>query len=259
MSLGEDAMSESVAPEKGRRRTTIAVVAAVLAALVIPLSALGRILGLWGPLPIMLVAFLVTFIGILVAIILGLIGVLRRQGRPWNAYQVRGSLFALVVGVIVAIPVASFVATGLKYPPIHDHTTNPDNPPRFVTLLVEREATNSPNTEEPNPAIIPQQKAAFPDLKPVEIPVPPAEAFTRALDAAKAMEWRIAAAVPEEGRIEAVDVTFWSGFIDDVVIRVTPVDDTHSVIDVRSLSRVGGGDVGKNGLRIREYLLKLKK
>ena len=50
--------------------------------------------------------------------------------------------------------------------------------------------------------------------------------------------WEIVAAEPEEGRIEATATTFWFGFKDDVVIRVTPAGndsllrapDTHHVL-----------------------------
>ena len=62
---------------------------------------------------------------------------------------------------------------------------------------------------------------------------------------------------PGELRIEATDRTFWFGFKDDVVIRITPEPD-GSRVDVRSLSRVGKSDVGTNAKRIRAYLRKLK-
>jgi len=50
-----------------------------------------------------------------------------------------------------------------------------------------------------------------------------------------------------------IDTTFWFSFKDDVLIRLRPADG-GSRVDVRSLSRVGGGDVGTNPKRIRAYL-----
>ena len=44
---------------------------------------------------------------------------------------------------------------------------------------------------------------------------------------------------------------------DDVVIRVSPLGDKGSRVDVRSESRVGGGDAGKNGMRIEAYFARL--
>lgn len=46
---------------------------------------------------------------------------------------------------------------------------------------------------------------------------------------------------------------FGTGFYDDVVVRVTPTPNGARV-DVRSLSRVGGSDVGTNARRIRAFL-----
>ena len=59
--------------------------------------------------------------------------------------------------------------------------------------------------------------------------------------------------MPADGRIEATDTTRFFGFKDDVVVRVKP-EGAGSRVDVRSLSRVGKSDVGKNASRIRAYL-----
>jgi uncharacterized protein (DUF1499 family) len=76
------------------------------------------------------------------------------------------------------------------------------------------------------------------------------------LAAARAQGWEIVAAVPAEGRIEATDTTRFFGFKDDIVIRVK-AEGAGSRVDVRSLSRVGKSDVGKNASRIRAYLIAL--
>jgi uncharacterized protein (DUF1499 family) len=68
--------------------------------------------------------------------------------------------------------------------------------------------------------------------------------------------WRIVAAVPIEGRIEASDITFWFGFTDDIVIRITP-SGKMSLVDIRSVSRVGLSDVGTNARRTRLFLMEL--
>lgn len=57
--------------------------------------------------------------------------------------------------------------------------------------------------------------------------------------------------------IEATDTTFWFGFKDDVIIRIT--GDTMSCrVDMRSVSRVGMSDVGVNADRITVYMARLK-
>ena len=84
----------------------------------------------------------------------------------------------------------------------------------------------------------------------------PAEALARALDTARQMGWTIVATDPAEGRIEASDRTRWFGFTDDVVIRVA-VTERGSRVDIRSLSRVGGGDFRVNATRVRAFLAAL--
>ncbi|WP_330970793.1 DUF1499 domain-containing protein, partial [Lysobacter sp. A3-1-A15] len=100
------------------------------------------------------------------------------------------------------------------------------------------------------------QLAGYPDLRTHRLAAAPAQAFERALAAARDMGWEIVAAEPAAGRIEATDTTPWFGFKDDVVIRIEG-DGDGSRIDVRSVSRVGGSDVGANAARIRKYLDRL--
>ena len=96
------------------------------------------------------------------------------------------------------------------------------------------------------------QRQAYPDIRPIALAAPPAEAFARALDAAKRMGWEIVVADAGTGHIEATATTPWFGFRDDVVVRVTPAA-AGSRIDVRSVSRVGKGDLGTNAARVRRY------
>jgi uncharacterized protein (DUF1499 family) len=92
---------------------------------------------------------------------------------------------------------------------------------------------------------------------PLMLDLSPVKAFDRAVAAAAKMGWKIVNANPTTGIIEATDTTFWFGFKDDVVIRVSP-DAKGSRIDVRSVSRVGLSDIGTNAKRIRDYLRVLK-
>ena len=70
------------------------------------------------------------------------------------------------------------------------------------------------------------------------------------------MGWELVEADAAGGRIEATDTTFWFRFKDDVVIRVRP-EGRGSRVDIRSLSRVGGGDAGTNARRIRAFVTRL--
>ncbi len=159
---------------------------------------------------------------------------------------------ALVAGLAAFLPPFLFRRTAQSVPAIHDISTDTDNPPAFVAVLDKRAGASNP-AEYGGPPIASQQHQAYPDIRPATLPDPPARAFERALEAARGQGWEIVAAVPAEGRIEATDTTRWFGFKDDVVVRVKP-EGAGSRVDVRSLSRVGRSDVGKNASRIRAYL-----
>ena len=118
-------------------------------------------------------------------------------------------------------------------------------------------AVNQPYVHISCLQLLRQQRAAYPDLQPLTLAERPDAAFQRALNAARELGWEIVAAVPNEGRIEATDTTMWFGFKDDIVVRITPINGS-SRIDVRSVSRLGQGDLGKNAGRIRAYLRRLQ-
>ena len=62
----------------------------------------------------------------------------------------------------------------------------------------------------------------------------------------------------EEGSIEAVEKSFWYGFKDDIIIRIEELISSNILINVRSASRVGRSDFGKNSERIKSYFILLK-
>ena len=166
-----------------------------------------------------------------------------------------GQFGPFAAGLVVTWIPCQWGRTVQRVPMIHDITTDTETPPVFVAILPLR--AGAPNTAEyGGPEIAAQQRAGYPDLGPLTLPVPTAQAFTRALTVAREMGWEIVASEANEGRIEATATTFWFGFKDDVVIRVTP-SGNGSRIDVRSVSRVGRSDVGTNAKRITDYLSRL--
>ncbi len=55
------------------------------------------------------------------------------------------------------------------------------------------------------------------------------------------------------GIIEAVASTRFFNFQDDVIIRINE-NATNSIVDIRSHSRIGRSDRGKNAERVREFI-----
>ena len=166
------------------------------------------------------------------------------------------AVIALLVGVATFGLPGFMLIKSKQVPPIHDITTDTTDPPRFIAVLPLRaNARNS--TDYGGPSVAAQQRAAYPAIVPFDSKLSPGDAFKRALDVAHAMGWDIVAALPAEGRIEATDTTLLFGFKDDIVIRVTPSAE-GSRVDIRSESRIGGSDIGKNASRIARFLDKMR-
>ncbi|MFZ5874802.1 MAG: DUF1499 domain-containing protein [Nitrospirota bacterium] len=189
-------------------------------------------------------------VGALVGAALSVIGVLATRGG-----KKRGRVAAIggvLIGLAAAGLPASYLVKARSLPAIHDITTDPENPPVFSAVVpLRRGAPNG--VEYAGASVAEQQRRAYPDIKPLTLALPADQAFDRALERAREMGWDIVDANPAHGRIEATATTFWFGFKDDVVVRVSGAD-SGSRIDVRSLSRVGRSDVGANARRIRGYL-----
>jgi hypothetical protein len=155
-------------------------------------------------------------------------------------------------------------------PPIHDVSTDIGDAPKFVTLLEWRKGAPNPASYD-GPVVVTYagermttalaQKNAYPDIKPQEnldnrIPQRDliAKYFWRALNAVNALGWRVASFDLRKGRIEATSATLWFGTVNDIVIRVRPAGAVGVRIDVRSKSRFGTADGGRNAELVRDFL-----
>ncbi|MDX1648313.1 MAG: DUF1499 domain-containing protein [Myxococcota bacterium] len=168
-----------------------------------------------------------------------------RAGRPLAWFAVAAGGLLVAVGLAAAAP-------GFGLPAINDITTDPEDPPRFVAA---REAPANRGREMAYPeAFAPQQRAAYPDLEPVRVSSPPRRALELAEETARSLGWEVVAVDPEAGRLEARETSTVFRFVDDVVVRVRPAPGGGSVVDVRSKSRDGRGDLGANAARIRAFV-----
>lgn len=167
----------------------------------------------------------------------------------------KGSAVLALLGLVLAGGAASVPlimrsqATGV--PPIHDITTNTQDPPPFVAIAPLRADAPNP-VDYPGEETAAQQREAYPDLQTIRIRTAVPEVFTQAEATAAALGWEVHAAVEGEGRIEATDTTPWFAFKDDVVIRITKGNEV-TLVDVRSKSRIGTSDIGLNARRIRLF------
>ena len=142
------------------------------------------------------------------------------------------------------------LTAGGDYPLIHDITTDTADPPTF-TMAQEYRGEGS-NTLDVDPQTISAQVEAYPELQTLHSSLSIDDAFTRALDVAARLGWNIYHQDRNTGVIEAVETTRIMGFKDDIVIRVRG-NANGALLDLRSVSRVGEGDIGANAKRIQAF------
>jgi uncharacterized protein (DUF1499 family) len=204
-----------------------------------------------------IVPALATFAAALVfaalAILLAFAGfvVIWRQGL--------GGLGRALLGLLLGLLLLSYPTflgiRAMRLPEIADVTTDTSNPPRFDVLARLRPRGRS---DYPGPSAAALQRAAYPDVAPLELDVPTKTAYDAALALITKRKWNVVdsrspSLARRDGVIEAVARTPIMGFRDDVVIRITPLGQ-GTRIDMRSASRFGNHDLGANASRVRSLL-----
>lgn len=246
----------------------------ILAPLVFVVAAIGYKIGAFD----LGVAF-GTFnqkLGPLVLLLCGIMGAASLVGT--FIVTPRKGLIPGILGVLIMmVAMGKLISTKKtvyeKLPFIHDVTTNTQEPPIFGKIVMaERAAVEGVNTadyigkmapifkdEKPvgQKLVSALQTKAFPEIRPLVLSETKDVVFGEALATAKSMGWKIKEEDLAAGRIDATDTTFWYGFEDDITIRLRASEGGGTIVDVRSLSRVGGSDLGKNAERIGTFLERL--
>jgi len=246
----------------------------IMAPLVFALAAIGYKLGAFD----LGVAFgfLNQKLGPLLLLLSGVFGVLSLLLA--FVIKPRKGLLAGALGMLVMLGAFQKLMSTKKtvyvdLPFIHDVTTDTQNPPVFgKVVMAERAGVEGVNTadyvgktapifENEKPVgkelVSALQTQSFPEIRPLVMNETQEVVFGQALATAKAMGWSIKEENLETGRIDATDKTFWYGFEDDITIRLRASEGGGTIVDVRSLSRVGGSDLGKNAARVGAFLEKL--
>jgi hypothetical protein len=151
--------------------------------------------------------------------------------------------------------------------PIHDVTTNIEDYPRYYRLTVRDDnLANVPDRGRRDlAALAPRERwkaihrESYPDLQTVRISRPVGDVVRRAEQLAHDRGWEVVTVDPREGVVEAIDTSRFFRFKDNVIVRVRPISDQPgiSMVDMRSISRVGVSDTGVNARRIRDFLADL--
>ncbi len=227
-------------------------------------AALGSGWGMWE--------FGFGFLLLMIAFGMGVLAILsgfgigwwaKRKGRP-AARPLRW--LGMGLGGALALWLLSFAYTARTVPAIHDISTDLADPPQFRMLAVRADNLDAiPGADDPAMrGMNPQQRWAavhaenYGSIRSVRVTMPVGDVVAKAERLAKERGWQIAVADPVEGRLEATDTTRFFRFKDDVVVRVRPTEDASgSIVDMRSISRVGVSDLGMNAKRVRAFLTDL--
>nr|WP_067288329.1 DUF1499 domain-containing protein [Marinobacterium profundum] len=225
---------------------------AIFALLGVVLTMFGARFGLWEPIVgFGLIRTYLNPVGYGV-ISLGALGLVYQLVTRNSAGAVKAAAASLIGVGLLAPMIYGSIQPAKQFPPIHDITTDTSHPPVFRVLDDSRAGARN-SLVYGGPEIAAEQRKAYPDIAPIQSSKPASEAFAEALRVAKAMGWEIVAQDPSEMRLEATARTSVYGFMDDVVVVVTPVD-SASRVDIRSVSRIGRGDRGVNAARIRAFI-----
>lgn len=178
------------------------------------------------------------------------------------------NLLAILVAAAFAAYLGNQISTARSVPAIHDVTTDLADVPQFATLKVRADNLDDiPDEGRPDLAALDPEsrwkaihRRAYGDLRSISLPGSVPEITREAEALARDRGWEIARVDPRKGVVEATATTFFFRFKDDVVVRVRPDPRRtgNSIVDVRSISRVGGSDVGVNAARIRAFVADLR-
>jgi uncharacterized protein (DUF1499 family) len=130
------------------------------------------------------------------------------------------------IGLVLAVLVAARVVAAFIWPTINDVKTG--ETPQYADLQSQR--FNQPYDR----------------------------VFDVALATAQALGWEVTAQDRNQGEIQAVATTTVFRFKDDVTITISH-EGEGVVVNVRSHSRIGKGDLGTNARRIRHFQAELAK
>lgn len=147
---------------------------------------------------------------------------------------------------------------------INDITTTFPNPPEFQEIRKIETKRNFEYRSE----FAPLQRGNY-DLSPLPMTLSPDEAYKRVEQKLLETGWKIISRDPALRKFEAVDTTALMRFKDDIVIEIrdnnkgsmgksTADEVAKSWVHMRSKSRLGRSDLGKNYQRIEAFFTRIQ-
>ena len=200
-------------------------------------------------------ALVLFFIAMILCSLVAVYGIFRLIVSIYKKQRIQIEAVMVVLGCTL-LSMTVLVAVGpdaLKAPMIHDITTDTNNPPVFKAIQSD-DGYRINSLIYQGQEVGAKQRLAYPEIKTFKTHSPPRRVYQKALFSGTVLGWDIVARDPISLQFEAVTKTPLFGFVDDIVVRITPLADGGSAVDVRSMSRVGLSDLGVNAKRIRRFL-----
>lgn len=222
-----------------------------------------------------------TFIGsrlIWLALLACVLPVLGALGSRWQLWPYGLGLLLLLAGLMLALPVLGLalwqrqwlslllaalpvlvlvplLIQGVRLPVINDISTDLVSPPP-LTAAARLRGPRHHAPAYPGPETAAKQRAQWPELGPLTLPLSPREVKPVVLTLIRERGWQLVSDM-DPLQVEAVVRSRWFGFEDDVAIRLT-AQDGQTRVDMRSASRVGKSDFGVNAKRVQVFLTDLE-
>ncbi len=265
LSIIHDEIIAPLAPQKSRNiKDWLVLIAGLGAPLMAALSAYGSGWQLWkweSGFSGVKYAFFIALGAVLFGLLWGWMG--KRKGVHDNRL-LRWTGMAVALAFIGWM--GSYIIKARSVPAIHDISTDLADPPAFRILALRPDNLDKiPGDDDAEmKGMNPQQRwvvlhqKEYGDIRSVRIGMPVGEVMAKAERLAKGRGWTIALISPDEGRLEATETSAMFGFKDDIVLRARATEDNSgSIVDMRSVSRVGQSDLGVNAKRVRSFLADL--
>ncbi|MCH2191756.1 MAG: DUF1499 domain-containing protein [Gammaproteobacteria bacterium] len=179
--------------------------------------------------------------------------------RKADTVGAKAALVGAIIGILPVIPLGLQAKKARSLPFIHNVSTDTVNAPEFDKIASIRTESDNPHTYNPNQQIgetgtlAQLQLEAYPNVKTYASKLSPEEALAKAEEIANELGWEIVNINAEKGILEATETTLLWGFKDDIIVRVEP-ENGQTLIDLHSVSRFGGSDLGVNAARIERFL-----
>lgn len=218
-----------------------------------PSCALAGILGIQIGVVPPIGGFMFLQLGLLAAIFslgFGIAAVIATRSDKEGPGRAAGWL-GMASGMVMLSLTIVGMGEGAGSPPINDITTDVANPPQFAAASVVPDFEARDMSFPVDFVAVVEEHYGF--LESLHVTQDPTGAYDKAIATAQSLGWEIVHQDPEQLTINARDTSFLFKFIDDIVIRVQP-DGSGAVVDLRSKSRDGQGDLGANAARIVAFL-----